>query len=99
MKYRNPYAVFFLPFITFGIYAIYWIVETKIEMNRNGADIPTAWCIIVPLVNIWWLWKFCGGLEKITKGKVSQIVGFILLWQLNLIGMVITQDSINHAHK
>lgn len=42
MNKRSPLAVFFLPIITFGIYGLVWYVQTKEEMNRKGAQIPTA---------------------------------------------------------
>lgn len=99
MKQRNPLAVIFLPFITFGIYSLVWMVKTKIEMNNCGAKIPTAWLIIVPFVNIWWLWKYCEGVEKVTKGKTTQVIAFILIFLLELIGMAIVQDSFNRYSK
>ncbi len=95
MKNRNPLAVFFLPFVTFGIYSLYWAVKTKGEMNQRGATIPTAWLIIVPFVNIWWLWKYSEGVEKVTDGKLSGVLAFILLWLLGSIGAAIVQDSFN----
>jgi hypothetical protein len=52
MKNRNVVAVVLLPFVTFGIYSIYWEVVTKNELNAQGAQIPTAWLLIVPFVNI-----------------------------------------------
>ncbi|GAI30384.1 unnamed protein product, partial [marine sediment metagenome] len=36
-------------------------------MNAKGAQIPTAWLIIIPFVNIWWYWKFCEGVELVTN--------------------------------
>ena len=96
MKKRNPFAVFLLPFITFGIYSLYWQVKTKGEMNSLGAKIPTAWLIIVPLVNIWWLWKYCEGVDQVTAGKLSGVLAFILLWILGPIGAAIVQDSFNN---
>ncbi len=65
-------------------------------MNALGADIPTAWLIIVPLVNIWWLWKYSEGVEKVTGGKLSGVLAFILLWVLGPIGGAIVQDSFNN---
>ncbi len=98
MKRRNPIAVLLLPFITFGIYSLVWEVKTKCEMNRIGAQIPTAWLIIIPLVNIWWMWKYCEGVEQVTKGKTTQVIAFLLLFLLGMIGMAIIQDSFNkHA--
>ncbi|HUC90193.1 MAG TPA: DUF4234 domain-containing protein [Patescibacteria group bacterium] len=99
MKRRNPIAVFLLPFITFGIYALVWSVKTKCEMNRLGAKIPTAWLMIVPIVNIWWFWKYCEGVDQVTKGKMSQVIAFILIFVLGTIGMAIIQDSFNNNSK
>src|SRR5512133_3900864 len=95
MKRRGPFAVFFLSLFTLGIYAFIWQILTKCEMNRIGAKIPTAWLIIIPIVNIWWTWEYCGGVEKVTKGKMSQVIAFILIWLLGIIGIAIIQDSFN----
>jgi hypothetical protein len=95
MKIRNPLAVFLLPFVTFGIYSLYWMVQTKVEMNNRGAKIPTAWLIIVPFVNIYWLWKYSEGVEQVTGGKLSGVLAFVLLWLLGSIGSAIIQDSFN----
>jgi hypothetical protein len=95
MKKRNPAAVFFLPLITFGIYGIVWSVKTKNEMKRLGADIPTAWLIIIPLVNYYWYWKYAQGVEKVTNGQMSAALAFVLLILLGLIGMAIVQSEFN----
>ena len=95
MKQRSPIAVFLLPFITFGIYSLYWEVKTKGEMNNSGAQIPTAWLIIVPFVNIWWMWKYSEGVEKVTNEKLSGVIAFILMLLLGNIGQAIIQDSFN----
>jgi len=95
MKKRSPVAVLLLPFVTFGIYSIYWSVATKIEMNKLGAKIPTAWLIIIPIVNIWWMWKHSEGVEIVTKEKMSAVLAFILQFLLGFIGQAIIQDSLN----
>ncbi|MBS1902791.1 MAG: DUF4234 domain-containing protein [Bacteroidetes bacterium] len=95
MTKRSPIAVFFLSYLTLGIYIIVWRVKTKGEMCRFGADIPTSWCMIIPIVNIWWLWKYAGGVQQITKNSLSQAVSFILLFLLGGIGDAIVQDSFN----
>jgi hypothetical protein len=95
MKNRSPIAVFFLPFVTFGIYGLVWQVKTKGEMNRLGAGIPTAWLLIVPLVNIWWLWKYSEGVEKVTNGGMSGVLAFVLLFLLGVVGMAIIQNEFN----
>ena len=93
MKQRNPIAVFFLGFIPF--YSLYWFVSTKGELVQHGADIPTAWLLIVPFANIWWLYKYSAGIEHVTENKVSTVVAFLLIWLLGSIGQAIIQDSFN----
>ena len=95
MQKRSPLAVFFLSLITFGIYAIVWQVKTKGELNRLGAQIPTAWLLIVPFVNWYWLWKYSEGVEHVTGGKMSGVMAFVLLFLLGFIGMAILQNEFN----
>jgi hypothetical protein len=95
MKNRNPLAVFFLSIITFGIYGIYWFVKTKGEMNAKGSQIPTAWLIIIPIVNWWWMWKYSEGVEKTTNEGMSAVISFILLFLLGSIGMAVIQNEFN----
>ena len=96
MQKRSIAAVILLPLITFGIYAIYWFVKTKGELNERGADIPTAWLIIVPLVNLWWLWKYFEAAEQVTGGKVNALLNFLLdIFITALIPMAICQDAYN----
>jgi len=95
MKHRNPAAVFFLSLITFGIYAFVWHVKTKGELNRLGANIPTAWLLIVPLANLYWIWKYCEGVEQVTNGQISAVLALILLLLLSIVGLAILQSEYN----
>jgi hypothetical protein len=97
MQKRSVASVIVLTIITFGIYALIWHVKTKNEMVAQGADIPTAWLLIIPIANIYWYWKWCGGVDYVTNGKMSQAVAFLLSLLLGLIGMAIVQDSLNQA--
>ena len=95
MTKRSPAAVFFLPIITCGIYAFVWYVKTKDEMNAKGAAIPTAWLLIVPFVNLYWLWKFCEGVDKVSNKAMSDAVAFLLILFLGSIGMAVVQSKLN----
>jgi hypothetical protein len=95
MKQRSPAAVFFLSLITFGIYSLVWEVKTKGELNRLGGNIPTAWLIIVPLANLYWIWKYCEAVEKVSKGEISAVLALILLLLLSIVGMAILQSEFN----
>ena len=97
MNKRSVGGVIILSLVTFGIYALIWHVKTKNEMNQCGADIPTAFLIIVPIANLYWIWKWCGGIEYISKEKMTAPVAFLLHAFLPLIGMAILQDTMNKA--
>ncbi|MCL2451967.1 hypothetical protein FWD20_03850 [Candidatus Saccharibacteria bacterium] len=79
-----------------AIYNIYWKVVTKKELLQQGAsDIPTAWLLIVPIANIWWLWKYSQGSAKVLKERYNDAIVFILLFLLDFIGMAIIQSAYN----
>lgn len=96
MQNRNPLTVVALTLVTFGFYGLYWEVKTKGEMNALGADIPTAWLLIVPIANYWWLWKYSQGVEKVTNGKLSGVLAFVLMFVAGFIGAAVIQDSFNN---
>jgi cytochrome bd-type quinol oxidase subunit 2 len=101
MTKRSVVAVILLTIVTLGIYGIVWLVKTKGEMVKCGADIPTAWLLLVGVIffpiTIWWQWKFAGGVEHVTRGKMSQVIAFILIFLLGLIGIAIIQAELNKA--
>jgi uncharacterized protein DUF4234 len=97
MKKRSVAAVILLSIVTLGIYTLVWHVKTKNEMVSHGADIPTAWLLIVPIANLYWVWKWCGGIEHITREKMTAPVAFLLHVLIPLIGMAILQDTMNKA--
>ena len=95
MTNRHPVLVIVLTFCTCGFYYIYWLVNTKEDMNRLGAEIPTAWLIIIPFVNIYWLWRWSQGVEKVTKGALNAVSALLLGWLLSCIGGAIIQSYFN----
>jgi hypothetical protein len=97
MQKRSVVAVIVLTFVTFGIYGLIWHVNTKNEMVSQGAEIPTAWLLIIPIANLYWYWKWCGGVDHVTNGKMSQPMTFVLSLLLSVIGMAIIQDALNQA--
>lgn len=97
MKRRSPAAPLLLPFITLGIYSIVWAVKTKTEMNAAGSKIPTAWWIIVPFVNIWWMWRYSVGVAEFTKNGLSDVGAFLLQFFLGNIGQCIIQVKFNQT--
>jgi hypothetical protein len=95
MTKRSPVAVLLLPIITCGISYIVWLVKTKNEMVEKGAEIPTAWLLIVPIANFIWLWKYAQGVEKVTSSALSGGAAFILMFLLGSIGGAVIQSKFN----
>ena len=82
-------------FLAFGIWGIVWLVQTKNEMKTVGAEIPTAWLLLIPFVNLYWFWLYSGGVAHVSNEKMSQVISFILLALLGVIGLAIIQDMFN----
>ena len=95
MKQRSVAAVILLSLVTFGLYHLYWFIKTKDEMVSLGAEIPTGWLLIIPIVNIYWIWKWSEGVEHVTGGKTSAAVSMLLMLLLGVIGTAILQATLN----
>lgn len=93
MKRRSPAAVFWLPFITFGIYWVVWLAKTRGDLNRVGQSVPTTWLYIVPIVSFWWLWKFAAGAATVSGKSTGGT--FVLLLLLGQLGGAIVQSGLN----
>ena len=95
MTKRSVVLVVLFSMLTFGIYHLYWLVKTKDEMVAMGASIPTGWLLIIPIANIYWFWKYCVGVEHVTRGKLSAPVALLLMWLLPIVGTAILQVTFN----
>ena len=95
MTRRSPISVVLLPIITLGIYYLVWYVTTKNEMNAKGANIPTAWLLIIPIANWFWMWEFSKGVEVVTNKAMGAGSAFVLLLFLGTIGGAIVQSNLN----
>ena len=95
MTRRNPIMVVLLPILTLGIYYLVWYVTTKNEMNTRGANIPTAWLLVIPIANFFWIWEFSKGVELVTNKGMGAGAAFVLLLFLGTIGGAIVQSNLN----
>ncbi len=77
-------------------YFYYWLVYTARVMRREAqAVIPNALLLIVPLANLWWMWRFSQGVELYTKTKMQGALAFVLVAGAGSIGAGILQDTFN----
>ncbi len=66
-------------------------------MNGRGNRIPAAWLLIVPIVSIWWMWKYAVGVEEVTRYALNRHGAFWLMFLLGSIGDAIVQNPFNSA--
>ncbi|MBI5360193.1 MAG: DUF4234 domain-containing protein [Planctomycetes bacterium] len=95
IKKRNPALVIIFFFITFGVYGIYWIVKTKDEINGLGASIPTAWLLIVPIANIYFMYKYMEGFAVNVKKDNNTLMWFIVYILVSPVAVIIVQLELN----
>jgi hypothetical protein len=93
---RDLVSMFFLTIITFGIYKLYWLVKTKEELNKAGADIPTAWLLVIPFANFYFLWRWAEAFAEKVKKDNNSVIYFVILIFLPFISMLILQNYINN---
>ena len=99
VRSRNIFLIYFLSIITFGIYGLYWVVSTKKELNSLGASIPTAWLLIIPIANLYWIYKYCEGFAEYAKKDNNTILWFILYLLVSIIMPAIVQSELNKIAK
>ena len=92
---RDVILVYFLGIITLGVYYIYWLVKTKTEINGLGAQIPTAWLLIIPIANIYWFYKYAEGFSLQVKKDNNAVLWFLLFWLVTIITPAIVQSEMN----
>lgn len=95
IKKRNPISVIVLMIITLGIYGVYWVVKTKGEINSLGARIPTAWLFIIPIVNIYFVYKYAEGFSRYVKKDSHPLIWFLLYMLLFPVAIVLFQVGLN----
>jgi len=97
IKKRNIILMYLFSLITLGIYMTYWLVATKNEMNKLGASIPTAWLLILPIGNIYWLYKYCNGFSTVVKKDNNTILWFLLFLFIGIVMPAIVQLELNEV--
>jgi hypothetical protein len=100
MKKRSVPVVIIASLLTFGIYGLVWYHMTREEMMAQGVpSMPSPWLVLIPFVGpfilIYFLWQYSAGVEKVTNGKFSQIMAFVLLFLVGFIGIGLVQNAYN----
>ncbi len=94
MKNRNIFVVFILNILTLGLYYIFWLEDTKRDMVKKGADIPSTWLVLIPVIYLWYLWKWSVAAKQVTN-RLNPFVISLIMHFLWIIGPSIMQQLFN----
>lgn len=92
IKHRSLVGVFLLNCITLTLYYIYWFFIVKTEMNVVNSKqdkVPFFLWFFVPIINIWWFYRFCRGMEAATKGELNKWLAFFIPWIIAIVVSVL----------
>ena len=96
IKERNVVVVYLLGIFTFGIYFLYWFIQTKREINDNfGAEIPTCWLLIIPIANIYWMYKYAEAYSLYVLKDDNKILWALLFILISIITPALVQIELN----
>ena len=94
MRWRSAWGVLALVVASAGAYAIAWLCQTRGEMNRLGARIPTPWLLALPVTALYFAWCWAEGVRHVTAGRTSTGVAFTLVL-CGPLGLALLQRAFN----
>lgn len=95
IKHKNIFVVYSMMFLTFGIYPIVWSVKSKRDMNALGANIPSTWLMLLPMVNIYWLYRYCEGFAQNVAKDNATVKWFCVHMFFGIVTPYIIQSKLN----
>lgn len=89
------YGAFLIALIG-SVYYLSWLATTG-RVLRQEADksLPTAWLLLIPFANYYWIWRYSAAAEKYLPGKRQGVTIFLMLFLFGPIGAGILQDYYN----
>ena len=95
VRYRSGLAVLVLSLASALAFAVVWLCQTRREMNRLGARIPTPWLLVTPPSALYFAWCWAEGARHVTAGRISTVRAFLSLCLLGPFGMARMQTTFN----
>ncbi len=56
-----------LTFCTFGLYDLYYLIVTSKELNKVGGHVSSAWLLLVPVLNLYFVYRYAQSYAAIVK--------------------------------
>ena len=78
MEHRSAWSVLALSLASAGAYSVAWLCQTRREMNRLGARIPSPWLLVFPVTALYFAWCWAEGVHHVTAGRTPAGRAFAL---------------------
>jgi hypothetical protein len=95
MRRRSATGVLTLTIASAGAFAIAWLCQTRADMLRLGARIPTPWLLVTPITALYFVWCWAEGVRHVTAGRISTVRAFLSICLLGPLGMASVQERFN----
>lgn len=95
MRHRSGLAVLVLSLASAFAFSIVWLCQTRRDMIRLGARIPTPWLLVTPITALYFAWCWAEGARLVTAGRISTASAFLSLCLLGPLGMARLQETFN----
>src|SRR4051812_2860123 len=95
MRRRSAWGVLALTIASAGAFAIAWLCQTRADMIRLGARIPTPWLLVTPITALYFAWCWAEGVRQVTAGRISTLRAALSLCVLGPIGIARLQLAFN----
>lgn len=95
MRRRSGWCVLALTIASAGGFAIAWLCQTRADMTRLGARIPTPWLLVTPITALYFVWCWAEGVRQVTAGRISTLGAALSVCVLGPFGMARLQRRFN----
>lgn len=95
MRRRSGLAVLVLCLASALAFAVVWLCQTRRDMNRLGARIPTPWLLVTPITALYFAWCWAEGARLVTANRITTVSAFLSLCLLGPLGMARLQEGFN----
>ena len=94
MRHRSGLAVLVLSLASALAFCVVWLCQTRRDLNRLGARVPTPWLLVTPITALYFAWCWAEGARLVTASRISTVNAFLLLC-LGPVGMARLQETFN----
>lgn len=95
---RNIGVVYGLFILTlFIVWPIVWFIQSKRDINAIAGEdvIPNSILMFIPIVNLYWIYKYCAAFSEYVKKDDNTMLWFIVTCFAGIVTPFFVQQSLN----